>query len=160
VNPYTVNVFDLRPYSIGVADYDAWRTKTREAATAARIPCHRHVAVVATPLHVVRAVTARAGACIEAVDAMIDGLVDAKVLPSAKREHLHSITLDAPIVAGRNGIRLELHDLTGYHDAPPAATWLLVPLDVETFTTFATREGTVNSEELGRAVVRLIQSQT
>jgi hypothetical protein len=160
VNPYTVNVFDLRPYGPDLKDPDAWYSKTREAALAARIPCHRHVAIVATPMHMVRSVNARAGDCYRAVSAMLDGLEDAKVLVGTGRECVHSVTLDAPIVAGRNGIRLELHDLTDYHDAPPAATWLLVPLDVETFTTFATREGTVNSEELGRAVVRLIQSQT
>jgi hypothetical protein len=159
MNPYTVNVFDLRPYSTDLNDAKSWHDKAQDAALAARIPCHRHVAIVATPLHMVRSFNAQAGECYPAVKAMLAGLAAAKVLSSVGRECVHSITLDAPIVAGRNGIRLELHDLTEYHDAPPAATWLLVPLDVETFTTFATRQGTVNSEELGRAVVKLIQSQ-
>jgi hypothetical protein len=158
VNPYTVNVFDLRPYSTDLNDHDTWHDKAQDSALAARIPRLRHVAVVATPMHMVRSVNARAGECYRAVSAMLDGLVDAKVLAGTGREHLHSITFDTPVVAGRNGIRLELHDLTGQHDAPPAATWLLVPLDVETFTRFATQQGTVNSEELARVAARIISS--
>lgn len=158
---YTLTVLDHRPFDRELADKDWWRTQTRDAARAQRIGRLDAVAVVARPLHKERRTVARAGRAMPAVDAMLDGLVDAGVLATAESAALYSLTMDAPIVTGRHGIVLDVHDLTGQTSpAAPDATWLLVPVDRPTFAALATVEGTVDHDTLGRAVARRLKAST
>jgi hypothetical protein len=153
---YTVSVLDRHPYGTELHDTEGWRTQTRQVTAAMRIPTHRHIALLAQPFHTTRARVTQAGNAWPAVHAMIRGLIDAGTIPNANADVIHSVTLDAPVITGRSGIALEIHDVTDTIPAVPTATWLLVPLDAPTYAAMATRFGTVNHDELGRHVAAML----
>lgn len=96
----------------------AWATITRTErhtwqvlAMKAGIPTLERATITVTPLHRDRRSPQDVGACAPAAKAIIDGLVDARVLPDDGPEHLVSLTFLPPDICGRDGLRLRIDEV-------------------------------------------------
>lgn len=85
-----------------------WRTESGWLAKKARIPKLERIIVTAAPFVKNRRSMPDVGACLYAVKAAIDGLVDARVIPDDKPDHLTALTFVAPQVSGDGTDRLVL----------------------------------------------------
>jgi hypothetical protein len=85
-----------------------WRAEAGWLARAARIPKLDRIIVTAAPFVRNRRSMPDVAACIYAVKAAIDGLVDARVIPDDKPAHLSALTFVAPQVADDGIDRLVL----------------------------------------------------
>jgi len=69
------------------------------------------VAILATPHHKDNRSPQDVGACAPAVKAMVDGFVDAGVIPGDDPRYVRRITYEAPIVGGWDGIVVVVSEL-------------------------------------------------
>ncbi len=77
-------------------------------AKEAKLPSLRKIEVSAVPLTKSRRSMQDVGACLPAVKAAIDGLVDAGVVPDDSPEYLDKLTFYAPRVGDKEGLRIEI----------------------------------------------------
>lgn len=103
-----------------LADWRAWAH--READTRGLPPLRPPVVVVVEHLRKNRGSMPDTGAPILAVKAVIDGLVDAGVLPDDGPDVVQRLTFDAPAVVGYHGLRVTITE------TEPAATQGALPL--------------------------------
>lgn len=85
-----------------------WRTKFAELATAAGIPALNTIHVTAIPHLKNRRAMPDTAACLLAVKAAIDGLVDAGVLVDDGPEVVRTLLFVAPTVSGVDALELEV----------------------------------------------------
>lgn len=83
-----------------------WRKAFAALAQAAGIPRCDVIEVIATPLHKDGRSPQDVGACMPAVKAAIDGLVDAGVVAHDGPDRVAALLFQAPSVCGVNGLRL------------------------------------------------------
>lgn len=88
-------------------EWRAWAAKEADGIPAMRTP----VTVTATHLRRTRASLPDVGAPILAVKAVIDGLVDAGVLPDDGPAYVRRLTFDAPEVCGFHGLRIVVREV-------------------------------------------------
>ena len=111
--------YERRPPTLNIERQQHRMTRakwTREwrahfADVAAGSPRLRQVAVIAQPELRNRAAMPDTGACIGAVKAAIDGLVDAGVLVEDGPAVVRSLTFLAPVVTGVDALELEVTEL-------------------------------------------------
>lgn len=75
-------------------------------AKEAKVPRLARAVITATPLHADNRSPQDPAACAPEVKAAIDGLVDAKVLPDDRGEHLAAVVFLPPRVDGVDGLEL------------------------------------------------------
>ena len=85
-----------------------WRNKFAELATDAGIPPLHSIHITAIPHLKNRRSMPDTGACLLAVKAAIDGLVDAGVLPDDGPDHVRTLLFVAPAVTGVDALELEV----------------------------------------------------
>jgi hypothetical protein len=107
--PWTLNVERQGNRWKRAALVKEWRTKFAELAIGAA-PMHA-VAVIAQPELRNRAAMPDTGACIGAVKAAIDGLVDAGVLVEDGPAVVRSLTFLAPVVTGTDALEIEVQEI-------------------------------------------------
>ena len=97
----------------------AWAKHTRETrgrwwllAREASIPPLAAATITVTPLHRDGRSPQDVGAMAPHVKAVVDGLIDAGVLPDDDPTHLHAITYRGPRVCGHNGLELVITEVT------------------------------------------------
>lgn len=108
-----------------IADWRAWAKRTAEALD----PIDGPVTVTVHHLRKTRASIPDVGAPILAVKACIDGLVDAKVLPSDGPDVVTSLTFLAPEVVGYHGLRIIVRPVEQHatRHQPPVTGPISVP---------------------------------
>lgn len=89
-----------------------WRRDAFWEVTAARIPHMDQVTVIARPFQAKHRLQ-DAGNCLPTVKAIIDALVDAKVLDDDGPEHVRSLTLMAPERTEASFDRVEIEIIEG-----------------------------------------------
>jgi hypothetical protein len=92
-----------------VADWRKWARD--EAKDHGWAPITRPVAVTIVHLRKTAASMPDVGAVLFIAKAMVDGLVDAKILAGDGPSHVQSLHFTAPEVCGRHGVRLTVHEL-------------------------------------------------
>lgn len=89
-----------------------WRADYTMLARAAKIPLLHAIAVVAIPHHVNRRSPQDVGACVPAVKAAVDGLVDAGVIPNDTSVYFKALTFLPPVIDGWDGLELRIMEVT------------------------------------------------
>ncbi len=90
-----------------------WRQMFNILARNAKIPPMKAIRVIAQPELKNRASMPDTGACIGAVKASVDGLIDARVLRDDGPDVVRELIFKAPIVTGKDALVLTIEDLSG-----------------------------------------------
>ena len=88
-------------------DWRAWSAKECDGLPAMRVP----VTVTVTHLRKNRASMPDVGAVILAAKAVIDGAVDAGVLPDDGPEYVRKLSFEAPEITGFHGLRVVIREV-------------------------------------------------
>jgi hypothetical protein len=81
-----------------------WRRAARELAEREHLGALDRVRIHATPVHANRRNPSDVGACLPSVKAVIDGLVDAAVLPGDGPEHVVALTFHPVVIDSWDGL--------------------------------------------------------
>lgn len=114
--PLTLNISNQTAKNVWITrkELSDWRAWSAVQARAGNVePLTRPVTVTVVHLRKNRASMPDTGAPILAAKAVIDGLVDAGVLREDGPMVVRRLTFEAPVVAGRHGLRVTLTELPG-----------------------------------------------
>jgi hypothetical protein len=135
--PRTVNDLIAKTMHVRRRDMKAWRDWARdEAVDQCLAPIAGPVEVSVLHLRKSRSGMPDVGAPLLIVKAVIDGLVDAHVLPGDGPDVVHSLTFERPVVVGYHGLRVVVRPVEQHatKDQPPPSTGPipLLPIPGET----------------------------
>lgn len=106
--PPTMNAYRVLDRHRRAAVDRQWRTAGYVLAVEAHVPMLRRAHVVVLPIVANRRSMPDVGACMPAVKASIDGIIDAGVLPGDDPAHLTALTFLQPYVEGVDGLVVEI----------------------------------------------------
>lgn len=106
--PFTVNASRRMHHHELAKHVKRWRRHGRHQTEELDVPALAAITVTSTPHRETRRSLPDVAAEAGAVKALVDGIVDAGVIPDDKPAHMRSLTYNAPVIDGWDGIELTI----------------------------------------------------